>query len=184
MTDGRRAAGVFLALAVLQILLFREFMAREVAWDYLLHGDPTWYTYFCYKVFHALNQREWALLWEQAVTSPWGVLLFLQSAIPQFLFGPSRASLVSVNLFYYLTAHALYVQPLGSGFTFEAEPALGTDLNDPGLFFSIHMGASWRPTEDTEVRLFLRHGRSLGRAEGGDSDDSSTAIELAGTLRW
>lgn len=95
------------ALAVIflvQVLLFVSFMNREVSWSYLLHGDPTWYTYFNYRVFDALIHHEWSVIREQIATSPWGSLLFLEAAIPQFLFGASRTSAVSVNLVFYLAA--------------------------------------------------------------------------------
>lgn len=101
-----KAAPTFLLLAVAQLLLYAAFMNREVAWNYILHGDPTWYVYFNYKIYHAVVERNWAVIWQQATTSPWGILLFLETLVPQFLLGPSRFSVGVINLVYFLLAQA------------------------------------------------------------------------------
>jgi hypothetical protein len=108
MNENEKKYLIIISLLLLaQALLFVAYVNREVAWNYILHGDPTWYTYFSYKVFDAVVHRDWSVVWNQAVTSPWGVLLFLQSVVPQLLFGPSRVSVLSVNLFYYCMAQVI-----------------------------------------------------------------------------
>lgn len=101
-----KAAPTFLLLAVAQLLLYAAFINREVAWNYILHGDPTWYVYYNYKIYHAVVERNWATIWQQATTSPWGILLFLETLVPQFLLGPSRFSVGVINLVYFLLAQA------------------------------------------------------------------------------
>jgi hypothetical protein len=96
--------GTFLVAALLQILLFKSFVEREVAWNFVLHGDPTWYVYFCYKLFDALLRGDYVEIYDFAKTAPWGIVLFLESALTQLLFGVSRFGVVAVNLLYYLAA--------------------------------------------------------------------------------
>jgi len=108
------------ALVVVQVLLFRSFIEREVSWTYILHGDPTWYVFINYQIFEAVRTRNWEVLAEHAVRSPWGIVLFLEALIPQFLFGPSRFSLAFVNLAYYVVAQAftfLFVHRLTRSYT-------------------------------------------------------------------
>jgi len=102
--DRKLCIGIFIVLMVLQVLLFRTFVAREVAPDPVLRGDPTWYTYFCYDTHDAMIHRDWGRLAGRASTSPWGVLLFLQAGIAQMFFGAGREGVLSLNLVYYLAA--------------------------------------------------------------------------------
>lgn len=85
----------------LQVVLFIAYMKREVEPSYFLHGDPTWYYYFIYRVFDAFVHGRWEIIAEQARTSPWGITLFLQSIFPQLLFGSSRWTATIVNLGYF-----------------------------------------------------------------------------------
>jgi len=39
---------ILTSIFVVQIFLFTGYVEREVSWDWVLHGDPTWYTYFAY----------------------------------------------------------------------------------------------------------------------------------------
>jgi len=94
------------AIMVLQILLFRSFVKREVAPDVVLKGDPTWYTFFAYDTRDALARGDWARLKRRAAGSPWGMMLFLQSGVVQLLLGSSRATVLSLNLIYYFLAQA------------------------------------------------------------------------------
>lgn len=126
-------AVIFLA----QVLLFVSFMNREVSWSYLLHGDPTWYMYFNYRVFDALIHHQWSVIGEQISTSPWGSLLFLEAAIPQFLFGASRTSAVSVNLAFYLAAQL-------ATFWFFFRLLRSVQAGFLGLFFLLAMGTPFR----------------------------------------
>jgi hypothetical protein len=107
MTENRKYSILISLLLLGQALLFVAYVNREVSWNYMLHGDPTWYTYFSYRVFDAVVHRDWSIVWNQAVTSPWGVLLFLQSVVAQLLFGSSRVSVLSVNFFYYAAAQVI-----------------------------------------------------------------------------
>lgn len=103
----RMAVPIFVTLAVVQCFLYATFMQREVAWNYILHGDPTWYVYFNYKIYHAVVERTWNVVWQQAKSAPWGILLFLETLVPQFILGPSRFSVGVINLLYFLLAQAV-----------------------------------------------------------------------------
>lgn len=99
-----KIATLFVIAFLLQGLLFFNYMNREVAFDFILHGDPTWYIYFNYKLFNAYIENNWNVFWEMAKTSPWGMLLFIETTFLQLIFGPSRASVSSINLVYYFLA--------------------------------------------------------------------------------
>ena len=91
-------------VAGVQILLFRAFIEREVAWNYVLSGDATWYVYHAYHVTESLKHGRLGELYSIAAKSPWGVLLFLEAAPLQLIFGASRFSVVLINLVHYLGA--------------------------------------------------------------------------------
>lgn len=88
----------------IQGLLFFNYINREIAPDYILHGDPTWYIFFNYKLFNAYIESNWGVFWEMAQTSPWGMLLFLETTFLQLIGGPSRATVSSINLVYFFAA--------------------------------------------------------------------------------
>ena len=88
----------------IQGLLFVNYINREVAPSYILHGDPTWYIFFNYKLFNAYIESDWGVFLEMARTSPWGILLFLETTFLQLIGGSSRATVSSINLVYYFVA--------------------------------------------------------------------------------
>lgn len=90
----------------IQVLLFFNYINREVASSYILHGDPTWYIFFNYKLFNAYIESNWSVFWEMAQTSPWGVLLFFETTFLQLVGGPSRATVSLINLVYFFIAQA------------------------------------------------------------------------------
>lgn len=92
----------FIALAVLQCLLYRSYIEREIAWNYVFRGDTNWYNFYAYRFFEALLKRDWDTLVFSAKTFPWGILLFVESAFMQLLLGASRFSMTSVNLVHFL----------------------------------------------------------------------------------
>lgn len=94
----------FVALAIIQFLLYRSYIEREVAWNFVLRGDTNWYIFFSYRIFEAILNRDLTTLVFSAVTFPWGMVLFLESAFMQLVFGPSRFSVASVNLAHFLIA--------------------------------------------------------------------------------
>lgn len=102
-----RAVAVALCLAALfalQIVLYVGYVQREVAWNYALHGDPTWYLMFCYRLFEAMMNGDWGVIGRFAKHSPWGVPLFLEAGLNQLVFGRGRLGIVSINLVYFLVA--------------------------------------------------------------------------------
>lgn len=102
-----RAVAVALCLAALfalQVFLYVGFVQREVAWNYALHGDPTWYLAFCYRLFEAMMNGDWGVVGRFAKNSPWGVPLFLEAGLNQLVFGRGRLGIVSINLVYFLVA--------------------------------------------------------------------------------
>lgn len=95
-----------LALALLQLWAFRQYMAREITWSYVLRGDTNWYVWHVYAIAEALKAGDWAQLWRYATTFAWGMPLFIEAAVIQILHGPSRAGVAVVNLLYFLAAQA------------------------------------------------------------------------------
>jgi hypothetical protein len=92
----------FAAILVLQTVFFCNYMEREVKEVFVLHGDPTWYVIFNYRLFINFIESRFADMLTFCQTSPWGVLLFFQSLICQIVLGPSRLSITIVNLIYFL----------------------------------------------------------------------------------
>lgn len=86
----------------LQIFLFTSYIQREVADDVILHGDPTWYTFFSYEIFNHIIDHDWTWLVQKARTMPWGILLWVESAGLQLLLGSGRLSILYINLIYYI----------------------------------------------------------------------------------
>ncbi len=101
-----KIAVLFSLAFFIQGLLFFNYINREIAPDYILHGDPTWYIFFNYKLFNAYIESNWSVFWEMAQTSPWGILLFLETTFLQLIGGPSRATVSSINLVYFFIAQA------------------------------------------------------------------------------
>ena len=101
-----KIAVLFCLAFFIQWLLFINYINREIAPDYILHGDPTWYIFFNYKLFNAYIESNWSVFWEIAKTSPWGILLFLETTFLQLIGGPSRATVSSINLVYFFMAQA------------------------------------------------------------------------------
>jgi len=94
----------FLIAAALQILLYKTYIEREIAWSFVFRGDPNWYVFYTYRLFEAVLRRDWAELLFYAKTFPWGMVLFLEAVATQLVFGASRFGMASVNLIYFLIA--------------------------------------------------------------------------------
>ena len=92
----------FAAILFLQTVSFCNYMEREVKEVFVLHGDPTWYIIFNYRLFTNFIESRFADMFTFCQTSPWGVMLFFQSLICQIVLGPSRLSITVVNLIYFL----------------------------------------------------------------------------------
>lgn len=100
--------GVLLALAVaaVQLLAFRHYIDREIAWNFVLRGDTNWYVWHVYSITEAIRAHDWPKLWHYSTSFAWGMPLFLEAAAIQLLHGPSRAGVAVLNLIYFLFAQA------------------------------------------------------------------------------
>lgn len=103
-SDFTKITILFSVAFFIQGLLFFNYINREVAQDYILHGDPTWYVFFNYKLFNAYIESNWSVIWEMAQTLPWGILLFFGTTFLQLIGGSSRATVSLINLVYYFAA--------------------------------------------------------------------------------
>src|SRR3989338_812705 len=103
-TDFAKITMLFSVAFFIQGLMFFNYINREMAQDYILHGDPTWYVYFNYKFFNAFIEHDWNTLWEMTKASPFGILLYIESTLLQLVGGSSRATVSSINLVYYFVA--------------------------------------------------------------------------------
>jgi len=103
-----RLSYAFLACIVLaQFFLFSSYIEREASWNYVLHGDPTWYVYFNYDFLDALTEKDWTRIWGRLRTSPWGSLLFFEAAATQLMFGADRMGIAAINLVYFTGAQII-----------------------------------------------------------------------------
>ncbi len=96
----------FLIAAAVQILVYKTYIEREIAWSFVFRGDPNWYVFYTYRLFEAFLRRDWAEIYGYAKTFPWGMVLFFEAIGTQLVFGASRFGMASVNLIYFLIAQA------------------------------------------------------------------------------
>ncbi len=90
-------------LLLVQFLLFRQFVEREIAWMMPRSFDQSAYLLHSYQTYEVMVERG---LWKGLETGlrqpvPNGLLLHVQGALMHFLFGPSRMSALSLNFVYY-----------------------------------------------------------------------------------
>ena len=119
---------------LVQFILFKNYIERECASEYILHGDPTWYIYFNYKIFSDLISKNFTEIIKFVQDAPWGVPLFFQTTLIQVIFGPSRTSVCLINLLYYLIAQVctylffkkIYISKFAGWFALLFFLALGT----------------------------------------------------------
>jgi len=131
---------------LVQFILFKNYIERECASEYILHGDPTWYIYFNYKIFSDLISKNFTEIIKFVQDAPWGVPLFFQTTLIQVIFGPSRTSVCLINLLYYLIAQVctylffkkIYISKFAGWFALLFFLALGTPFrkDGPGLNIS------------------------------------------------
>ena len=95
---------IILVFSVLQYLLFREFVLREVALAYPGHHDQSGYLLKAYSLYEDIRKMGVIRgLWEGfRRPNPTGVMLQAQTALWFLFSGPSRLSALTINFFYFL----------------------------------------------------------------------------------
>jgi hypothetical protein len=97
-----------LGIVLLQWLLFRSYVLREIAWAYPTNSDQLTYLRRSYEGYESLlasnTISQGISLWIGSVAknSPYGIMLPIQASLLFLLFGASRLTALSLNFIYYI----------------------------------------------------------------------------------
>lgn len=95
---------VLSSMLILEYLLFRNYVLRELAWGYPQHFDQTVYLSESYYLYEKILAGEWAAVFAFLQNASTGILLQLERAVFFLFFGASRLSALTVNFIYLAAA--------------------------------------------------------------------------------